>query len=78
MLKWEIRILGRSYSLYSIIIHTGRNAVEGHYICYIKTEEGWFLLNDEVAEKTGKPPVNQAYILLKKSNKDQKYKFNYF
>ncbi|KAI0146911.1 hypothetical protein GGR57DRAFT_286056 [Xylariaceae sp. FL1272] len=48
----------RLYELYAVVIHIGGNALHGHYVSVIKTEDrGWLLFDDELVE-----PVDKHYV----------------
>ena len=36
------------YELFSVVKHIGPSSNSGHYICYRKSEEGWFEMNDNL------------------------------
>jgi hypothetical protein len=40
----------RFLQLRSIIVHKGKNANQGHYVCFIKRKKGWYLYDDMHSE----------------------------
>jgi len=57
---------GCHYQLISVISHSGSSPLVGHYICWCRVENKWFLFNDSsVTESTEASVLNaEAFILL--------------
>lgn len=36
----------KTYDLYAVIVHSGEDAVRGHFCCYIRKDALWYLIND--------------------------------
>lgn len=53
-----------NYRLKAVVIHLGRSVHSGHYVAYVKTEEGWTLFNDDKVTKSGNPVLGKGYIYL--------------
>lgn len=54
------------YSIFAIIVHTGRSIRSGHYISFIKRFNKWYFCDDEsVSESTeDKILVDNSYLLF--------------
>lgn len=68
------------YNLFAVINHLGTMSA-GHYYCFIKIEEKWFIFNDRKVEEIDESKVitNRAYILIYKENgKNTQYDFMYY
>lgn len=44
---------GTKYRLYSVLIHNGYSSDSGHYYSFLKSEKGWYEMNDSFVEKVG-------------------------
>lgn len=42
---------GTKYSLYSILIHNGYSSDSGHYYSFLKSEKGWYEMNDSYVDR---------------------------
>ena len=42
---------GTKYRLYSILIHNGYSSDSGHYYSFLKSEKGWYEMNDSYVER---------------------------
>jgi ubiquitin carboxyl-terminal hydrolase 5/13 len=58
----------KQYFLYAMISHKGTSAHCGHYVAYIKKENGWVLFNDDkvVHVPDIKPASEVAYLYFYK------------
>lgn len=68
------------YNLFAVINHLG-TLNGGHYYCFIKIDDKWFLFNDKVVKEIDETKVltNKAYILIYKENgKNTQYDFMYY
>ncbi|NXS89817.1 UBP42 hydrolase, partial [Erpornis zantholeuca] len=55
------------YSLYALVVHSGRTCLEGHFYCYTKASNGqWYKMNDVTVDSCGIHTVlgQQAYLLF--------------
>uniref|UniRef100_A0A8C5D7R7 Ubiquitin carboxyl-terminal hydrolase n=1 Tax=Gouania willdenowi TaxID=441366 RepID=A0A8C5D7R7_GOUWI len=55
------------YSLYAVLVHSGRNGRSGHYLCYVKASDGqWYEMNDSSVSISDISAVlhHQAYVLF--------------
>eukprot|EP01083_Nonionella_stella_P078971 216427_1 len=42
----HLKMNRKKYKLQSMIVHTGRSLSSGHYLCYVRKDQDWFLLDD--------------------------------
>ena len=59
IIQFQINI----FNLCSIVVHHGETLLAGHYTCYFKNDEKWYLMND--LEKTIKPVDIQNVTIMK-------------
>ncbi|NXY05719.1 UBP42 hydrolase, partial [Pteruthius melanotis] len=55
------------YSLYAVVVHSGRTCLQGHFYCYTKASNGqWYEMNDVTVDSCGIHTVlgQQAYMLF--------------
>jgi ubiquitin carboxyl-terminal hydrolase 5/13 len=53
-----------NYDLKAVIIHLGKSVHSGHYVAYVRTEQGWVLFNDERVTRSAHPVLGKGYIYL--------------
>lgn len=59
------------YSLYGVIVHSGRSTRNGHYYSFVKKEDKWYMCNDEsISEVRNIDQVlkQNAYMLVYRYN----------
>lgn len=59
----NIEIDGRTYNLIASAVHMGIQS-DGHYVCFIKRRDKWFLLNDESVEEHELPMEAGHYFMV--------------
>lgn len=47
-----------------MVIHLGKSVHSGHYVAYVRTEQGWVLFNDEKVTAASNPVLGKGYIYL--------------
>jgi ubiquitin C-terminal hydrolase len=54
------------YELYAVIVHYGPTVFGGHYICFVKVDDVWYLFDDtKVTEVSPSVVLSQnAYMLF--------------
>mmetsp|Transcript_67027 Transcript_67027/g.187406 ORF Transcript_67027/g.187406 Transcript_67027/m.187406 type:complete len:831 (+) Transcript_67027:144-2636(+) len=52
------------YSLVGFVSHIGRHTGCGHYVCHMKRDDGWVILNDQKVAKSESPPLELGYLYL--------------
>ena len=54
------------YSIFSIVIHCGKNIQAGHYVSIIKRKEKWYMCDDDEVEEMSENDVEtkNAYLLF--------------
>jgi ubiquitin carboxyl-terminal hydrolase 22/27/51 len=54
------------YSIFSIVIHCGKNIQAGHYVSIIKRKEKWYMCDDDEVEEMNENDVEakNAYLLF--------------
>ena len=59
----SIHIGGHEYNLIASAVHVGMQN-DGHYVCFAKRKDNWFLLNDESTEKHSLPLEAGHYFMV--------------
>ncbi len=54
------------YSIFSIVIHCGKNIQAGHYVSIIKRKDKWYICDDDEIEEINKNEIlsKNAYLLF--------------
>lgn len=48
------------------VVHLGRSVHVGHYIAYVKHDDGWIYFNDNKVAKSEDPAIGKSYICFLK------------
>jgi ubiquitin C-terminal hydrolase len=59
----SIHIGGHEYNLIASAVHVGIQN-DGHYVCFARRKDNWFLLNDESTEKHSLPLEAGHYFMV--------------
>lgn len=65
--KQEVIVEGNDsplYKLKAVIVHLGKSVHSGHYVVYIKKEDGWALFNDEKVTVPEKAFLGKGYLYV--------------
>lgn len=59
------------YSIFAVIVHSGKSIRAGHFISFIKRENKWYFCDDELVKETteSKITVENSYLLFYRQEK---------
>lgn len=61
----DLRTFGKNFNLQSVVVHKGPSVHAGHYVTYVRENDGtWVLFNDDKVSICSFPPLGQCYLLL--------------
>lgn len=52
--------------MFSVIVHSGKSMTGGHYFCYIRRNNKWFICDDESVQEISDKKIfdENAYLLF--------------
>jgi len=59
----DVEVLSH-YKLHSTIVHLGKSAGAGHYVCYCKKEKQWIYFNDRKVCISEEPDIAKGFAFI--------------
>lgn len=53
----DFKFCSSIYSLYAVVLHSGKTRNSGHYVCFAKKEDEWYQFNDAIVTNSSQSEV---------------------